>query len=268
MKWWFQVFFNEFKKVVIYKVLFWFDFLLSTSSHVLISFFLWKAVFESQNVIEMSGYSLRGMVFYNLLSVLIEKINQGEGWKAGASIDIYDGGLTKYLVYPLSYLGFKCATHSTYFFVNWLKSLLGISIFVVAFGWAPEIPFSASGFFMGFILTALSAWLQILLCLSIDCVAFWADNVWSLQVMLRFVSQLLGGALIPLALIPEEYKPFIVRLPFVCLFSNPIQALMGRMSFAECFSAMLTALVWIGIAYLGLRWIWGRGLRVYTGVGV
>ena len=35
-------------------------------------------------------------------------------------------------------------------------------------------------------------------------VAFWADNVWSLMVTQRFVSALLGGAMLPLAVFPES----------------------------------------------------------------
>ena len=63
MNWWLSVVSNEFKKVFMYKDLFWFDFFISTTAHVFISYLLWDAIFESQSATEIKGYTLRGLVF-------------------------------------------------------------------------------------------------------------------------------------------------------------------------------------------------------------
>ena len=268
MSWWIQVYLNEFKKVAVYKALFWFDFVISTFSHVLIAYFLWEAIFTSKGVTEMNGYTLKGIVFYYLISTLVEKLNHGAGWRAGASMDIYEGGLTKFLVYPLSYLNYKSATHASFFCVNWLKSLVGVGAFIFLFGVPSDVPLSWTALGLGFVLTVLSAYMQLVLGLMIDGVAFWADNVWSLQVMLRFVSQLLGGALIPLVLFPDSWRVVAEKLPFVCLFANPVQTLMGKMPVEQSLWACLVAIVWIGIFLAALRIVWSRGYKEYSGVGV
>ncbi len=268
MNWWLSVVSNEFKKVFMYKALFWFDFFISTTAHVFISYLLWDAIFESQSATEIKGYTLRGLVFYYLAATLVEKINQGAGWKAGASIEIYDGGLTRYLLYPVNFVRYKSASHFAHYLMNIIKALVGFAVFAIFFGMPAEVRLSFESVFMALLFTALSSYLYLLITLLVDFVAFWADNVWSLQVMIKFISQLLGGSLIPIVMFPQSWQEILVYLPFVSFFSNPVRALMGQMTWAEVPFAVGVSLFWIGVVHLLMTWVWNRGLRNYSGVGV
>src|SRR5204862_7635086 len=110
--------------------------------------------------------------------------------------------------------------------------------------------------------------LYFVLIFPLQEVAFWADNVWTLNVMFRFASQMLGGFLLPLSLFPEWSRPALAALPFKYLYNFPAMTLIGRVSLAEWAAGMSIAIAWCfvigGTSYV----VWRRGTRQYTGVGI
>ena len=114
---------------------------------------------------------------------------------------------------------------------------------------------------------ALGNLLYFLLAYPLQSIAFWADNVWSLTVLLRFISALFGGLLVPLSLFPEwMIKPLMV-LPFPYLYWFPVRTLMGYVSFAEWLGGVSIAAGWCVAILLVGRMVWKRGELEYSGVG-
>jgi len=110
--------------------------------------------------------------------------------------------------------------------------------------------------------------LNFLITFPIQLIAFWADNVWSLMVMHRFASALLGGMLAPLAFFPESAQRALEALPFRYLFAFPVETLLGRVSPAEWAAGMAIAMGWCGVMAMIGRAVWRRGTLQYTGVGI
>ncbi|MCB1045867.1 MAG: ABC-2 family transporter protein, partial [Calditrichaeota bacterium] len=102
----------------------------------------------------------------------------------------------------------------------------------------------------------------------LQMVAFWADNVWSLNVLFRFASGLLGGTMLPLSLFPEWGQRILVWLPFRQLFSEPVLILLGQHSTGAWLRSLLVTLLWIGVAWVLQNALWHKGKHVYTGVGI
>jgi ABC-2 type transport system permease protein len=102
----------------------------------------------------------------------------------------------------------------------------------------------------------------------VQLIAFWADQVWSLSAILRFITNLLGGSLIPLSLFPPGLQPVLKQLPFSCFIHLPAQTFLGTISWSEWSTGMLVMAVW-GVFFGGLyAMIWHRGNRQYGGVGI
>ncbi|TWW08287.1 hypothetical protein E3A20_25830 [Planctomyces bekefii] len=99
-------------------------------------------------------------------------------------------------------------------------------------------------------------------------VAFWAENVWSLNVMLMFAIRLLGGALLPLTLFPSWAQEYLSYTPFPYLVSFPIRALMGQVSADEWMGGMGILAMWTVFTVALGALIWRRGQLRYTGVGI
>ena len=111
--------------------------------------------------------------------------------------------------------------------------------------------------------------LYFLLSTPIQFTSFWADNVWSLGVLLRFTSLLLGGAMLPLTMFPEETMEFLRYLPFVACYEFPVRVAMGKVStMAEYTQGLAVGLAWCGVIGLACLPVWRRGQLGYTGVGI
>ena len=115
---------------------------------------------------------------------------------------------------------------------------------------------------------ALANLLYFLMSYPLQTTAFWADNVWSLLVALRFVTALLGGMMVPLSLFPQWAQDINRWLPFRCLFAVPVEALMGRIDAAAWGEAMVVGVVWVGVLSLLDAWVWRRGNLQYSGIGI
>lgn len=197
-----QVFSLELRKQMSYRVDFWVNSLFAFVAAIGVMYYLWKSIYADLNGQTIGGYSLGGMITYYLLVILIGRLVRGSQQIMTIATDIYDGGLTRYLLYPTSYLSFKYAEH--------LGTLLPVMAQVVFFGLAaplfldlpPEFHFSFINLLLALVIILLANLLYFLLSLPLQLVAFWADNVWSLVVMLHFIGALLGGAMLPMELFP------------------------------------------------------------------
>ena len=266
-----HVFTIETRKLLSYRVDFWISALATFLVQLTIAYYLWLAVFSARGVEEIGGYSMQDMVVYYVLVALLGRLVRGEERAMGVSTDIYEGSLSRYLVYPSSYFGFKYAEH--------LGQLLPSILQLVIFGglaWAlmpPGTPAADGGAGAARIAMTVGAiaaanLLHFLISFPLQSVAFWADNVWSLSVMLRLTSGLLGGALIPLDLFPAGATRVLEWLPFASLFWLPVATLNGRIDAWQWLLSMGVTLAWCGVFALVSRAVWRRGLRTYTGVGM
>ena len=102
----------------------------------------------------------------------------------------------------------------------------------------------------------------------LQSVAFWADNVWSLMVMHRFLSQVLGGYMLPLNLFPGWAQTTLEYLPFRYYFEFPVRTAMGEIGAAEWGGGMLVLIAWCVILWGVGTLVWRRGLKMYAGIGI
>jgi ABC-2 type transport system permease protein len=184
------------------------------------------------------------------------------------SMDIYEGGLNRYLVFPASYFGFKYAQHLGSLLPAFVQITIFGAICIPALDLAADLPITLGGLAMCVASLALANLLYFLMSFPIQAVAFWADNVWSLLVALRFLTALLGGMMFPLALFPEWIQDANRYLPFRCLFAVPVEALLGRLSFQDWVWAMVVGLLWASVLGLLGAQVWRRGNLRYTGIGI
>lgn len=263
----FQVMSLEARKAMSYRATFWINAVVGVTVGFGIPYFLWSSIYTSQNVERIGEFSLNTMILYYVVVVLLGKVIRGGDMGLGVSREIYEGTLTRYLVYPTDVLLFKYAQHVG----SILPYVLQAALFSVVFAFAldlPEVEFHVYHVAGCVISIFVANVVHYFMSLPILGVAFWADNVWSLTVMLRFVSSFLGGAMIPVSLFPEALQQVLAYLPFMYYFFLPTQTLLGAVTFVEWIQGLGICLAW-GLAFYGItRWVWHRGQLQYTGVGI
>lgn len=256
----------EMRRRMAYRADFWISAFSSLAVRLGVAWFIVDAVFKGSGRPAIAGYDAGGMFLYYVAAILVGKLVLSTDLEQSISQDIYEGSLTRYLLYPMPYGAVK--------YVQQIgamgPALLQIAIFgtgvLLVVGVPPGL--SLSGIAMGCSAIVVANLLNFLITFPIQLVSFWAENVWSLMVMHRFVASLLGGMLAPLALFPEGARAVIEALPFRYLFAFPVETLLGRLSPAEWAMGMVVALGWCGVLAVVGNAVWRKGTYQYTGVGM
>ncbi|MEN8141539.1 MAG: ABC-2 family transporter protein [Thermodesulfobacteriota bacterium] len=263
-----QVFTMELRRQMSYRLDFWMNSLFAFMAAMAVVYYLWSSIYAGLDGGEIAGYSLNGMITYYLLVILIGRLVRGSQQLMAIANDIYDGGLSRYQLYPTSYLGFKYAEHLG----NLLPVALQIALLAVVAPFfldlPPEYAITPATLGTALLVVGLANLLYFLLALPLQLVAFWADNVWSLAVMLHFVGGLLGGVMLPLDLFPQGLREILYFTPFVYLYYFPVQVLLGQLGWAEIARGVTVMAFWLVILGSVARLIWLRGSRLYSGVGI
>lgn len=273
MRWVFNVLSMEIRKTLSYRIDFWVHFIGQIISNFGVSYFLWSSIFRVQNLTEIRGYKFSDLMLYYLLIPLIAKMIQGTD-RAGISFDIYDGSLSRYLVYPINYIFYRSVVKSAAALTGLIQSSIVLIAYSIVIFFQSKVHSNLIGIIhweyvpFALFLAWAGSLLYFLMSAVLESVAFWADNVWSLLVMLRMSSTLLGGALVPVVLFPKWIRNFSVFLPFQYFFDFPIRLMMGLSSLSEFFVALGMIAIWMIIILIILSLVWIRGTRQYSGVGI
>ena len=232
MKWWKGVVGQEIRKIIAYRSDFWVTFIGQTLIQLFIARALWNSIFESQGVSSMKGLDLNDMTIYYIIAPIGTRIIQGESF-GFLFREIYEGTFSKYLLYPLSFVQYKTLTYMTNSLFFMLQLILIVTLYRFFYLGVAETFSSTLDLLAGSALFLLAAFVYVNLAMTVELISLWADNVWSLLVMLRFFMAFLGGGFIPLVFYPEWSLKIIHLTPYPYLISLPIRTIMGQTTGSE-----------------------------------
>lgn len=264
----FRILFSQaLERLFSYRVNFWVQFWGSALTEIVIAYLLWSSVYQAQGVEAIGGYTLTQMMVYYLLISFVGRIIRGmENYDI--SRDIYEGSLTRFLLYPHNYFFFKYADHLSYTVIGAGQAILACVVTVIFFPNAFDVfQFNILSLPVIFISLFFASVFHFMLMTLLELASFWADNVWSLLVMARFVISFFGGFYLPLTLFPESLLKVLKYTPFPSLTYIPIQYLMGAATISELLFSFCVLLVWIVILWALMAVVWGRGQYKFSGVG-
>lgn len=267
MKWWKHVLAMEFRKILAYRSDFWITFLGQTLIQLLVARSLWQMIFATNETQEMQGYTLESMGLYYLIAPIGSRILWGENI-GFLSREIYDGTFTRYLLYPLSFFQYKTVTYLSY------SLFYSIQLFIIYLAYRlflSETPATFSELqhlSVGIGLFLLGSLTFLLMSFAVEMISLWADNIWTLMIMLRFFTSFFGGGFLPLEFLPSWALTVLNWTPFPYLISFPIKTIMGKTSAQEVIAASALLTGWILIFTILVHFIWRKGEKKYSGVGI
>lgn len=263
-----RIFSLEVRKEMSYRLDFWVNALVGFLAYFGVAYYLWEAVFRESGKSVIGGYTFRAMTLYYVLVILMGRLVRGAEHVGDIAQDIYEGGLSRYIVYPTHYFPFKYAQHLGLVVPGLIQLGLFVGLYLLVLPWPEEVQILPSRVLMAVTAVALANLLYYSMLLPLQAVAFWADNVWSLMVMTRFASGLLGGSMLPLALFPDWSRPVLAALPFRYLYDFPVNTLLGKVTPEAWLSGVCVTLAWTVAVHVVAGLIWRRGMLQYTGVGI
>lgn len=263
MNWWRFVIASEMRKILAFRADFWVTFIGQTVIQILIARALWQSIFESSDNKVMEGFTLQMMTLYYLLVPIGQKMLTGEN-VGFLSREIYDGTFNRYLIYPISFFQYKTLTYLTYSFFYGLQFLLVYFGYHLFTGEA----FQFQNLLLGYSMFLIAAFAYMGLSLFVELISLWADNIWTLMVMVRFFCFFFGGAYIPLSFFPDFMKEILVYTPFPYLISLPIRTTMGIATQSEMTTGFIFLVTWAIFFRMASQLLWKKGQLRYNGVGI
>lgn len=113
-------------------------------------------------------------------------------------------------------------------------------------------------FFISFLLGYM---VGLLMNFILNCIAFWTLEIHAMQLIITWVTDLLGGEIIPLVFFPTVVQSFIFVLPFAAMYSTPLLIYVGTIGPDRYLEVLGVQLAWIAIFAIVAVAIWNAGAR-------
>jgi ABC-2 type transport system permease protein len=178
---------------------------------------LWRITYAETDAEQFSGLTLSQMLWYLGVTESISLSNPPVA--AEVDEDVRTGTLAIQLIRPVSYPLYRLWTFLGERTVRFAMNLAIAS--TVSFLFVGPIPFSVGGILLFILTLPLAFTLDFLGNFLVGLGAFWLENTTGLMLIYSRITMILGGMLIPLDLLPENWQPILKVLPFASIIYGP-----------------------------------------------
>jgi len=169
-----HLFTMELSRIAAYPVDFWLGFAGGILAEAGVAYFLWTALFAQRGGAPMGGFTLPVMLFYVMLIPLLAQVIRGQE-NSNFAMEIYDGSLTRFLVYPVSVFWVKYLSHLAACLMAAAQLCLLLGLYRLLFDTTP-----GGLVHVGSIFWAMSTiWLSLTLYFLIESASRWSLFGWT-----------------------------------------------------------------------------------------
>ena len=235
--------------------------LLGVAARLYLLFALWSALYQSGGRdVAPAGFTLSLIVTYSAVSLLYGLVVNAATESADQVEDkIRDGDIAIDLFRPVRYpltviadglgaMGFGL--------LQVVPALLVVAPLIHLV--APPTPAAAALFILS---AALGITVNFAMTLMLNLTAFWILETFGIQMILRWVSMALSGAVVPVWFFPGAFQALALALPFQAIYSTPLSIYVGKLQGPTAWAFVGIQAFWVlalgGICAL----MWRRGVR-------
>lgn len=198
--------------------------------YIIITYFLWKAIYASSPTDVVNGMTFSDTLIYLVLaSALYGFMELYVVWDMGRAIQ--SGKIVLDILKPIKYRTYQFWSLSGSFIVNFALTFLPTFI-IIAFVTGGAIPLGIN--LLYFVLSVVMA---VIINYSIDfftgTICLYTESIWGINIMKQVIVLLLSGATIPVAFFPEPLKTVTYYLPFQSIYNAPLTLLLDGSPSAE-----------------------------------
>src|SRR5579862_6401277 len=214
----------------------------------------------------IQGYSTSNFVLYYLCLLLLGSfVTCHIMWEI--AMEIKEGQFSSMLVRPVSFYQFTFLRN-----LSWriIRTTLFLPFFVVLL-WAYHGFLKDAHVFIGW-----EFWASLLLghlvsfatVMMMSMLALFTQEAMAIFELYYVPMLFLSGQLFPIAVLPGWARLLGKLFPFYYTTGAPTEILIGRTTGAAAWQTVGIQLMWVLIAYGISKFLWAKGLRHYTGVGM
>lgn len=250
---------NEFQKLLSYKYNV-FMFVVSNSFLVVVTYYLWKSIYESSGTEVINGFTFKEMSIYVLLSFIIGILTSSDV-AYNVSQEVKDGSISINLLRPIDFMKRMLAQALGELAFNFLVLSSIAFIFITVL----YVNFGGNLAFIKIILFVLSLILGFLInfyfsyCFGL--LAFKITNLWGLSQVTNAIIQLFSGALIPLSFFPVWSQKIMNFLPFSSVIYTPTMIYLDKFDSLEIVRYLGLQFIWVVIGIFFSKFIWKKVIK-------
>lgn len=231
---------------------------------ILITYFLWKAIFAYSNTNSIGGFTFTQLITYFIMSWLIGIItwtNISDDMRQA----IRHGKIAKELLKPMNYILFSFTSDIGNRIFAILVEILPITLIGLIFF---NFQFSLSNVPLFLISLLFAFLLNFLMSTLIGMTAFWLVNNRGILKFKRVVTHFLSGAVLPLTFFPLAFQKVFFFLPFQYVEFVPINFWLGKYDFSQSITMLGMQFIWVLIFYALCVYTWNKAIGRVTSVGI
>jgi len=233
---------------------------------VFIQYYLWTAIFDNSTSSTIHGYSYSQIISYTIMSGVVSKII-ATGFENEIAHDIKSGGLSTFLVKPVSYINLKVFT----FLGGKSVQLIIMAFFIVVILFLMNTYFGIDNGPQTIITFVISIILAIILnfflFFCISTLAFWMTDTWGVFSLAQIVVSIVSGGILPLDMFGKNMLTFFSYTPFKYTVYFPVNILSGKLDISEVVWGIIIQAIWVVVLLLISQVLWNIGSKKYTATG-
>ena len=199
---------------------------------------VWTALYR-QNVAP-AGVPLHAIITYTAVALLMSIILEIDGTRL-IQTRVREGTIATDLMKPINLVFFffsdgvgQTLLHALLIVPALMLALLMVHIDVPS---AATLVVFALSFLLGYVV-------NFLLNFTMNAIAFWTLETFAIQLMVRWVSDLLGGQIVPLIFFPPFLATIVLALPFAAIYSTPLLIYLGTIAPSHYAAALGLQATW------------------------
>jgi len=200
---------------------------------------LWTALYAHNAA--PTGLPLHSMITYTTVALLMSLVLEVDGTRVIRE-KLREGGiavdLMKPIVVPFAYFSDgigQTLLHAAAIVPSLLFALLLVRIDVPSL---PVLAIFCCSFALGY---GVNFFVNFLM----NGVAFWTLETFGLQLIVRWISDLLSGQILPLSFFPGWFGRAVFALPFAAIYSTPLLVYVGIIPPAKWAAALAVQAAWL-----------------------
>lgn len=186
---------------------------------------------------------LHAVITYSTIALLMSLVLEIDGTRIIRE-KLREGTIATDLIKPISLplYFFSDGFGMTAFALTLLVPAILVSLLIVHI----DVP-SVLGLLMFLISFAIGYLVNFLLNFLMNTVAFWTLETFAIQLIVRWISDLLSGQIVPLIFFPAFLQQWVLALPFAAIYSTPLLIYIGKIPPSGYAGALAVQLLWLAI---------------------
>lgn len=227
---------------------------------------IWRQIFSQKGSL-IAGYNYQSMVWYFLLTVLVDNLitPTEDEWQIAA--DIRDGQMNAFLVKPMNYLAYRLSLYGSYRLLYTVVTLAPVAALIWYFRGVVSLPSSTLTWALSAVSLAMAGLIQFFIAYSLAMMAFWILEISTIVFILYSFEYFLSGHTFPLDIMPAWLQGALKIMPFTYEMFFPISVFLEKAKGGDLWSGLAIQAGWLLLTWLIAVTMFRRGVRRYQAVG-